>query len=102
MRPRKEDRNKRNIVGFVKRHKDELVLDGFEVVRLIGWEDVPDEDYYWKLRRPRMVQNILLSSCVGGLIPLKGSLTPNEYTYLDRFFKRNEYDEKGNRLHGNL
>lgn len=59
-------------------HKNALVLDYFEVVRLV--DVIYDEfDYYWVYDTKR---GIVHSSCVGTWIPLKGFLPDEKYKRL--------------------
>lgn len=68
-------------------HKDSLVLDGFEVVRLLDVVNGED-DYYWVYKSP--TKGIYWSSCVGGWAPLKGHLLEKHYQDLERVWKLNE------------
>jgi|GEM_PF-3024854 len=70
--------NERLIQREVDIHRNELVLDyPFEVVKLLGWTDQYDDDYYWVIYRRRV--GIVLYSCVGGFIWLKKSLSGFDY-----------------------
>lgn len=78
---------KPEILEFVEKHKGELLLDSCEVVRLVGFEDVEDDDYYYVVHSLRSGK--FLTSCVGALYPLKGVLPDKEYEELVRVFDLN-------------
>lgn len=74
------------LTTFVDKHCGELVLDSFEIVRLDGLHDEPDDDYYYLVsgRNGRV-----FVSCVGGLIPLKDYLPEDVYGKLEYVFNLN-------------
>jgi hypothetical protein len=82
------DETLKYIKKFVKKHKGELVIDGFSIVMLEGYRDIPEDDYYWELFKIRTGR--YLSSCVGGLIPLKGVLSDEDYNEIKRAFDLNK------------
>lgn len=69
-------------------HKNELVLDFFEVVRLLDVIDVPGDDFFWVLMSP--TKGIYHASCVGGWTVLKGKIDGHAYEMLDRVWNINE------------
>ena len=79
--------SKPEILNFVEEHKGELLLSFTEVVKLIGFEDVEDDDYYYVCQSLREGKTLI--SCVGSLYPLKGKLPDEEYEYLVHFFDMN-------------
>lgn len=81
---------------FVNNHKDELLLDcSGDLVKLVGLSE-DEDDFYWnilELRKPE----IIYSSCVGRLIPLKGRIEQDEYDCLVTMFDRSfEFRYKSN------
>jgi len=75
------------------KYRGEIMLDNFRTVRLLGWTDQYDEDYYWVIDQwPREIK---LSSCVGGFIRLKNRLSKFEYYNLDNLWNLNQssYEE---------
>ena len=61
----------------VDKHRNELVWDRpFNVVKLLGWTDQYDDDYYYVIAENR---GITLYSCVGGFTWLKKYLPFWEY-----------------------
>lgn len=72
----------------VNRHRYEMVISDFgrHIVRLIGWTDQYEDDYYWVYWDGRKVG---LLSCVGGFQWLKYRLSMFEYYSLDCGFERN-------------
>ena len=62
-------------------HRHELVLDMSGVVLLLGWTDSYEDDFYWVIG---LNGGIILSSCVGGFIWLKGVLPDDSYDRLER------------------
>ena len=66
-------------------YKNTLVLDGFEVVRLVNVIDGSD-DYYWVYDTRK---GTVHATCVGGWIPLKGFIPSNEYNSLVRIWNLN-------------
>jgi hypothetical protein len=62
----------------VNKHRNELVLDSpFKVVKLLGWTDQYEDDYYWVVLSHR--EGIQLYSCVGGFVWLKNKLSGFDY-----------------------
>lgn len=69
--------NPETIQRDVNKHRYELVLDSpFTVVRLLGWTDQYEDDYYWIVYTRKGIQ---LYSCVGGFVWLKNRLSGFEY-----------------------
>ena len=68
-------------------HKGNLVLNHFEVVRLVDVVNGED-DYYWVFKSP--VRGTYWSSCVGGWMPLKGKIAEEDYMELERVWGLNE------------
>lgn len=67
----------------VNKHRNQLMLDDvYGVIKLIGWTDQFESDYYYiaQVIRHEESDNVFLYSCVGSFIPLKGRLP--EFTYL--------------------
>jgi len=61
----------------VNKHRGELCIDpGFTLVKLLGWTDQYDDDYYYVIGSR---SDIHLQSCVGGFTWLKGKLSGFEY-----------------------
>ncbi len=83
--------NKTLIIEEYEQLKGQFVLNFFDVQRLIGIVET-EEDYYWALYDGRKLH---LSSCVGGVIPLKGRLDEKDYNRLIRIAKLNHYDYMG-------
>jgi hypothetical protein len=77
--------NKKFFKRFVSKHKGELVLDCFDVVRLDGFAE-DDIDYYYICTGRRGEEWI---SCVGALYPLKGILPEKQYERLLKVFNLN-------------
>lgn len=70
-------------------YKNTLVLDYFNVVRLVDVIDGED-DYYWVYDTKN---GIVHSTCVGSWIPLKGFLPDNEYIELVRVWNLNNIEK---------
>lgn len=68
-------------------HKGEIVLDVFDVVRLIELE-MDDDDYYYVFNDRK---KIFWSSCVGSFIPLRNKITDVEYKRLESWFNMNDF-----------
>jgi hypothetical protein len=66
---------------FVNKHRNELMLDHFEIVRLLGWTKQYEEDYYYILDTRQ--KGIVLFSCVGCPIPLKRKISNFDYYHLE-------------------
>lgn len=61
----------------VNTHRNELVLGSpFEIVKLLGWTDQFDDDYYYIIQ---IRDKISLYSCVGGFVWLKNKLSGFDY-----------------------
>lgn len=73
----------------LKPHKNALVLDYFEVVRLVDVIDGED-DYYWVYDTKK---GIVYSSCVCGWTALKGFLPDNEYKRLVNVWNLNNVEK---------
>ena len=85
------DSNKKSILAFVKKHKNEIMLDSCgRLVKLVGFVDGED-DYYYRLEilSHQYLATNLLESCVGWMYPLKGRLPKREYENLVQFFNLN-------------
>ena len=67
----------------IEAHRGELVLDFWSVVRLEEIVDGEDDLYY--VYRP-LRKEIYYSTCVGGPILLKGSISDKEYKQLEGMF----------------
>lgn len=68
-------------------HRNELVLDPpWDVVRLLGWTDQYDEDYYYMVLN---LDGVWCRSCVMGFVWLKDYLPKEEYDQLDKIFEMN-------------
>ena len=74
------------LTAFVDAHRGELVLNYFEVVRLDGLVDIPDDDYCFRISGQE--GNTLLS-CVGRVFLLKNNLDKESYAELERVFNLN-------------
>ncbi len=58
-----------SIQKFVNKHRGELLWQTpCTIVKLLGWTDQHKEDYYWVVAS---LNEVYLSSCVGGFYPLK-------------------------------
>jgi hypothetical protein len=69
------------------KYRGQLVIDGFDVVvRLLGWTDQYEDDYYWVIWKKGKVE---LHSCVGGFCNLKGYLKTWDYIHLDYLYELN-------------
>ena len=75
-----------DVITFVEEHKGELMLDYFDVVRLIGFDE-DNDDCYYKVQAVK--RGIYSTSCIGWLIPLKGVLPKEDYSDLERVFNLN-------------
>jgi len=92
------ERPRRILVGYLRKllkrptdnatiiHKEacadrgRLVLLDWDVVRLLGWSNIPNDDYYWVVLASDF--RIVQSSCVGGFTPLYGVLSGFDYFQL--------------------
>ena len=70
-------------------YKNTLVLNRFEVVRLVDVID-GEKDYYWVLDTWKQV---IHSSCVIGWIPLKANLPFEDYNELVRVWNLNHQEK---------
>ena len=83
--------NKKLIQKEVNKYRNQLMLDSpFSVIKLLGWTDQYEEDYYWVVQeRKNSEGSITLYSCVGGFIPLKKKLRTFEYLQLVNLWNLN-------------
>jgi hypothetical protein len=70
-------------------YRNTLVLDYFDVVRLVDVINGED-DYYWVYDTK---QGIVHSSCVGGWTPLKGKIDDKNYNQLVRVWNLNHIEK---------
>lgn len=68
-----------------------IVLQMFQIVRLVGFDFTHEDGYYYILEC--VDRGRFLCSCVMGLIPLKGFIREEDYTSLERWFKLNYADK---------
>jgi len=90
--------NKKIILEEVNKHRGQIVLDYFQVVRLDGFAE-DDDDYYYVYYT--LDRGIVWSSCVGKFIPLKDYLPLRDYRMLKKIFNlniktRKEYEHNTN------
>jgi len=78
--------NYKRIIKEIRKHRGELVLDIFEVVRLEGFHE-DEDDYYYVFKS--LYRGRFYSSCVGEFVPLKGRLSKKEYKELERVWELN-------------
>ena len=71
-------------------YKNTLVLDHFEVVRLVDVID-GEEDYYWIY--DNHIRGVVHSSCCGGWTALKGVLSDEEYGRLVHIWNLNNIEQ---------
>jgi hypothetical protein len=71
-------------------YRNTLVLDYFDVVRLVDVVDGED-DYYWVYDDTK--RGVHWSSCVGGWKPLKGVLKDEDYNELVRVWNLNNVEK---------
>jgi len=58
--------------------RNEFVLDiPSNIVLLLGWTDQYDDDYFWVIYNEN--REIVLDSCCGGFVRLKGKLNGFDY-----------------------
>jgi hypothetical protein len=78
------------IQRFVDKHRNELMLEHFQVVRLLGWTDREDDDYYYVLleRVYGIGNRVCLLSCCGRPVPFK--LSVRERKRLEEVWYLNE------------
>jgi hypothetical protein len=76
----------RSIQQQADKHRNELGYDiPFRVVRVLGWTDQYEDDYYWVVYE----RDVGLFSCVGGFVWLKDRLTKEEYERSDEVYWMN-------------
>lgn len=68
------------------KHRNEMVLDMFGVVKLLGWTDQFEDDFYYVVVDR---YDVKLISCVGGFVWLKNKLNIWEYSRLQQTFEIN-------------
>jgi hypothetical protein len=76
----------------VNKYRNQLMLDDISgVIKLLGWTDQFESDYYYivQSRRYGVKENIFLYSCVGSFIPLKGKLSKFDYMRLEQLWDMN-------------
>ena len=85
--------SKKHFENYVKKHLGEMVLDGFEVVRLEGFYDGA-EDYYYIFRSIDRGVNKgrYYCSCCISFVPLKKKIKKAEYKNLVRVFNLNIHE----------
>lgn len=90
-----KNKTPKRINKFVKKHRYEIMLDMFEICRLLGWTDSYDDDYYYVLQRYRygkeIKNSIILSSCIGRPIPIKHRIPMFDYYQLEHQWELNTY-----------
>lgn len=71
---------------FIEKHRGEIMLDMFDIVRL---EEIVDgeDDFYYVYRK--VYKGVHYSSYVGSPILLKGQISDKEYKFLEEIFFRN-------------
>lgn len=77
----KELRNE--VIEFIEKHKGELVLDGFSVVKLEGFSEDEDDYYYCVINDEGERYQL---SCLIGLILLKDKIEEIDYQKLEEIF----------------
>ena len=77
---------KPDILAFVEKHMNEVVLDDMEVAKLVGFAE-DEDDYYYKF--VKLGSGLIWSSAVGQPIPLKGTLSEEDYERVYRLFHLN-------------
>lgn len=76
----------------VNKYRNQLMLDDISgVIKLLGWTDQFDDDYYYvvQARRYGVEENIFLYTCVGRFMPLKGVLSKYDYLRLEHLWELN-------------
>lgn len=82
--------NRKHFENRVKKHLGEMVLNGFEAVRLEGFYDGEDDYYYIFRTIDRGVnKGRYYSTCCCPFVPLKGKIKKAEYKDLVRVFNLN-------------
>ena len=63
------------------KYRNQLMFDPpFRIIKLLGWTDQYKDDLYWVIQvNDYKESSIVLHSCVGGFIPLKGKLSGFDY-----------------------
>lgn len=79
--------SKKKILKRIEEHKGELVLDLFEVVKLVGFDE-DKHDYYY--RYFCLNRGHYRSTCVLGFVTLKGKVDDDDYKRLEAVWKSNE------------
>lgn len=70
-------------------HKDEFILEHFRVAKFIGVENVPDDDFFYKLQYwGNFIESPSVCACK--IIPLKGLLSDKEYKNLEYSWNLNK------------
>lgn len=84
------DNNLKIILEEFEQLKGQFVITDFDKIeRLVAIGD-DSEDYYWVTWNGR---NLHWSSCVGRIIPLKGYLADDDYSYILNCAKLNDLDQ---------
>lgn len=87
-----QDSNLKQILEEFEQYKGQLVLVGYnKIERLISIGD-DSEDYYYVTWDGYKMQ-MLWSTCVGPIMPLKGYLRDKDYNELVRIAKLNHFDQ---------
>ena len=84
----KEFKTLEEFQDIIKDYKGTLVLHYFEVVRLVDVTEDQDDFYYVFNSKTGRTWVSCLLSCV----PLKGTLSDEDYNELERVWKLNNYD----------
>jgi hypothetical protein len=78
-----------SIQKYVDILRGEILLDTFEVVKMIGWTDQYEDDlYYIVLLKHNRIE---LRSCVGGFTRLKNRLSYYQYQMLEELWRINDH-----------
>ena len=75
------------LVEESKQHKNELVINGFNVCILLEGIHDDGDDYYWRILQPN--KGLVLESCVMQPHYLKGKIDQDDYDYTFNLFKMN-------------
>ncbi len=70
----------------VNQHRNELAIEHFAVIRLLGWTDQYDDDYCWVVQDGNEIK---LHSCCGGFIWLKNRLNGFNYYQMVEWWNLN-------------
>lgn len=89
--------NPKHIQWYVDKHRNEILLDPpYKIVKLLGWTDQFEEDYYYVVER--ISKNgrleVVYSSCVCGFIRLKNKLSNYDYYDLEHLWFMNTHHLK--------